>query len=247
MKNIFKISKTYIFYMNPSSFNLDHIAIIMDGNGRWAIDKGMDRLLGHKEGAKSAKKIIEVCSDLKIKYLTLYAFSTENWNRPQYEVDSLMSLLSSMLENEIKELERNNIVFSVVGRIEDLPTSVQKIISEAIDRTKNNTGLILSLALSYGGRQEIIDAINKIILSKKSEIIDEEIVKNNLYCPEIPDPDLIIRTAGEYRLSNFLLWQSAYAELFVSNKNWPDFKEKDLMKALKDFENRDRTFGKLTD
>ena len=233
--------------MNPSSFNLDHIAIIMDGNGRWAIDKGMDRLLGHKEGAKSAKKIIEVCSDLKIKYLTLYAFSTENWNRPQYEVDSLMSLLSSMLGNEIKELERNNIVFSVVGRIEDLPTSVQKIISEAIDRTKNNTGLILSLALSYGGRQEIIDAINKIILSKKSEIIDEEIVKNNLYCPEIPDPDLIIRTAGEYRLSNFLLWQSAYAELFVSDKNWPDFKEKDLMKALKDFENRDRTFGKLTD
>ena len=233
--------------MNPSSFNLDHIAIIMDGNGRWAIDKGMDRLLGHKEGAKSAKKIIEVCSDLKIKYLTLYAFSTENWNRPQYEVDSLMSLLSSMLENEIKELERNNIVFSVVGRVEDLPTSVQKIISEAIDRTKNNTGLILSLALSYGGRQEIIDAINKIILSKKSEIIDEEIVKNNLYCPEIPDPDLIIRTAGEYRLSNFLLWQSAYAELFVSDKNWPDFKEKDLMKALKDFENRDRTFGKLTD
>ncbi|MDC0152602.1 isoprenyl transferase [bacterium] len=233
--------------MNPSSFNLDHIAIIMDGNGRWAIDKGMDRLLGHKEGAKSAKKIIEVCSDLKIKYLTLYAFSTENWNRPQYEVDSLMSLLSSMLENEIKELERNNIVFSVVGRIEDLPTSLQKIISEAIDRTKNNTGLILSLALSYGGRQEIIDAINKIILSKKSEIIDEEIVKNNLYCPEIPDPDLIIRTAGEYRLSNFLLWQSAYAELFVSDKNWPDFKEKDLMKALKDFENRDRTFGKLTD
>lgn len=233
--------------MNPSSFNLDHIAIIMDGNGRWAIDKGMDRLLGHKEGAKSAKKIIEVCSDLKIKYLTLYAFSTENWNRPQYEVDSLMSLLSSMLENEIKELERNNIVFNVVGRIEDLPPSVQKIISEAIDRTKNNTGLILSLALSYGGRQEIIDAINKIILSKKSEIIDEEIVKNNLYCPEIPDPDLIIRTAGEYRLSNFLLWQSAYAELFVSDKNWPDFKEKDLMKALKDFENRDRTFGKLTD
>ena len=233
--------------MNPSSFNLDHIAIIMDGNGRWAIDKGMDRLLGHKEGAKSAKKIIEVCSDLKIKYLTLYAFSTENWNRPQYEVDSLMSLLSSMLENEIKELERNNIVFSVVGRIEDLPTSVQKIISEAIDRTKNNTGLILSLALSYGGRQEIIDAINKIILSKKSEIIDEEIVKNNLYCPEIPDPDLIIRTAGEYRLSNFLLWQSAYAELFISKKNWPDFEKEDLMEALKDFENRDRTFGKLTD
>ena len=233
--------------MSSSSFNLNHIAIIMDGNGRWAQDKGMDRIFGHKEGANSAKKIIEACSDLNINYLTLYAFSTENWNRPQFEVDSLMSLLSVMLKNEIKELERNNIVFNVVGRIEDLPKSVQNIISDVIDRTKYNTGLILSLALSYGGRQEIIDAVNKIIVSKKSEIIDEEIVKNNLYCPEIPDPDLIIRTAGEYRLSNFLLWQSAYAELFVSQKNWPDFKKKDLMEALKDFENRDRTFGKLTD
>ena len=233
--------------MSSSSFNLDHIAIIMDGNGRWAQDKGMDRIFGHKEGAKSAKNVIEACSDLNINYLTLYAFSTENWNRPQFEVDNLMSLLSSMLKNEIKELERNNIVFNVVGRVEDLPKSVQNIISDVIDRTKHNTGLILSLALSYGGRQEIIDAVNKIIVSKKSEIIDEEIVKNNLYCPEIPDPDLIIRTAGEYRLSNFLLWQSAYAELFVSKKNWPDFKKKDLMEALKNFENRDRTFGKLTD
>ena len=233
--------------MSSSSFNLDHIAIIMDGNGRWAQEKGMDRIFGHKEGAKSAKKVIEACSDLNINYLTLYAFSTENWNRPQFEVDSLMSLLGSMLKNEIKELERNNIVFNVVGRVEDLPKSVQNIISDVIDRTKHNTGLILSLALSYGGRQEIIDAVNKIIASKKSEIIDEENVKNNLYCPEIPDPDLIIRTAGEYRLSNFLLWQSAYSELFVSKKNWPDFKKKDLMEALKDFENRDRTFGKLTD
>ena len=233
--------------MTVNSLNLNHIAIIMDGNGRWAKDKGMDRIFGHKEGAKSAKKVIEACSDLNINYLTLYAFSTENWNRPQSEVDSLMSLLSLMLKNEIKELERNNIVFNVVGRVEDLPKSVQNIISDVIDRTKHNTGLVLSLALSYGGRQEIIDAVNKIIVSKKSEIIDEEIVKNNLYCPEIPDPDLIIRTAGEYRLSNFLLWQSAYSELFVSKKNWPDFKKKDLMEALKDFENRDRTFGKLTD
>ena len=233
--------------MTVNSLNLNHIAIIMDGNGRWAKDKGMDRIFGHKEGAKSAKRVIEACSDLNINYLTLYAFSTENWNRPQSEVDSLMSLLSLMLKNEIKELERNNIVFNVVGRVEDLPKSVQNIISDVIDRTKHNTGLVLSLALSYGGRQEIIDAVNKIIVSKKSEIINEEIVKNNLYCPEIPDPDLIIRTAGEYRLSNFLLWQSAYAELFVSKKNWPDFKKKDLMEALKDFENRDRTFGKLTD
>jgi len=226
--------------------NLNHLAIIMDGNGRWAKDQKLDRLSGHKEGAKSTKKIIQACSNLKIKYLTLYTFSTENWNRPQLEIDSLMALLSSMLNNEIQELERNNIVFNVVGRVEDLPKNIQNIIANTIERTKQNTGLVLSLALSYGGRQEIIDAIKKIGASKKSEIIDEEIVKNHLYCPEIPDPDLIIRTAGEYRLSNFLLWQSAYAEFYVSKKNWPDFQEEDLMQALKDFENRNRTFGKLT-
>mgnify|MGYP001808424234 FL=1 len=227
--------------------NLNHLAIIMDGNGRWAKDQKLDRLSGHKEGAKSTKKIIQACSNLKIKYLTLYTFSTENWNRPQLEIDSLMALLSSMLNNEIQELERNNIVFNVVGRVEDLPKNIQNIIANTIERTKQNTGLVLSLALSYGGRQEIIDAIKKIGASKKSEIIDEEIVKNHLYCPEIPDPDLIIRTAGEYRLSNFLLWQSAYAEFYVSKKNWPDFQEEDLIQALKDFENRNRTFGKLTD
>ena len=233
--------------MMLKSPNLNHLAIIMDGNGRWAKDQKLDRFSGHKEGANSAKKIIEVCSNLKIKYLTLYTFSTENWNRPQLEIDSLMALLSSMLNNEIQELERNNIVFNVVGRVEDLPKNIQNIIANTIERTKQNTGLVLSLALSYGGRQEIIDAIKKIGASKKSEIIDEEIVKNHLYCPEIPDPDLIIRTAGEYRLSNFLLWQSAYAEFYVSKKNWPDFKEEDLMRALKAFENRNRTFGELTD
>jgi undecaprenyl diphosphate synthase len=219
----------------------------MDGNGRWAKDKNLDRIVGHKEGAKSAKKIIETCSNLNIKYLTLYTFSTENWDRPQFEVDSLMALLSGMLNNEIKELERNNIVFRVVGRVEDLPKSVQKIVSNTVERTKNNTGLVLSLALSYGGRQEIIDAMNKILKNKESKIIDEEIVKNHLYFPEMPDPDLIIRTGGEFRLSNFLLWQSAYSEVYISKKNWPDFKEKDLMTALEDFNHRNRTFGKLTD
>ena len=233
--------------MNPSLASLNHLAIIMDGNGRWAKDKNLDRISGHKEGAKSAKKIIETCSNLKIKYLTLYTFSTENWDRPQFEVDSLMTLLSGMLNNEIKELEGNNIIFKIVGRIEDLPTSVQKIVSNTVERTQNNTGLVLSLALSYGGRQEIVDAMNKILESKKSKIIDEEIVKNHLYCPEIPDPDLIIRTGGEFRLSNFLLWQSAYSELYISKKNWPDFKEKDLIAALEDFNHRKRTFGKLTD
>ena len=233
--------------MTPSLASLNHLAIIMDGNGRWAKDKNLDRISGHKEGAKSAKKIIETCSNLKIKYLTLYTFSTENWDRPQFEVDSLMTLLSGMLNNEIKELEGNNIIFKIVGRIEDLPTSVQKIVSNTVERTQNNTGLVLSLALSYGGRQEIVDAMNKILESKKSKIIDEEIVKNHLYCPEIPDPDLIIRTGGEFRLSNFLLWQSAYSELYISKKNWPDFKEKDLIAALEDFNHRKRTFGKLTD
>jgi len=233
--------------MTQQAFNINHLAIIMDGNGRWATNQNLDRIAGHKKGAQSAKIIIEACSNLNIPYLTLYAFSRENWNRPIFEIDSLMSLLGGMLTNELKELERNNIVFQVVGRIEDLPRSVQKIVSNAIEKTKNNTGLILSLALSYGGRQEIIDAINKIIMSEKKEIIDEEIVKNHLYCPEIPDPDLIIRTAGEYRLSNFLLWQSAYSEIYISKKNWPDFTEKDLIEALQDFNKRNRTFGKLTD
>tara|TARA_B110000914_G_scaffold218221_1_gene225266 strand:- start:464 stop:1165 length:702 start_codon:yes stop_codon:yes gene_type:complete len=233
--------------MIPSLTNLKHLAIIMDGNGRWAKDKNLDRIFGHKEGARSAKKIIETCSNLNIKYLTLYAFSTENWDRPQFEVDSLMALLSRMLNNEIKELERNNIVFNVVGRVEDLPESVQKIVSDTVERTRSNTGLTLSLALSYGGRQEIIDAMNKILENKESKIIDEEIVKNHLYFPEMPDPDLIIRTGGEFRLSNFLLWQSAYSEVYISKKNWPDFKEKDLMTALEDFNHRNRTFGKLTD
>lgn len=233
--------------MTPALTNLKHLAIIMDGNGRWAKDKNLDRIVGHKEGAKSAKKIIETCSNLNIKYLTLYTFSTENWDRPQFEVDSLMALLSGMLNNEIKELQGNNIVFKVVGRVEDLPKSVQKIVSNTVERTKNNTGLVLSLALSYGGRQEIIDAMNKILKNKESKIIDEEIVKNHLYFPEMPDPDLIIRTGGEFRLSNFLLWQSAYSEMYISKKNWPDFKEKDLMTALEDFNHRNRTFGKLTD
>ena len=233
--------------MTPSLTNLKHLAIIMDGNGRWAKDKNLDRIVGHKEGAKSAKKIIETCTNLNIKYLTLYTFSTENWDRPQFEIDSLMALLSGMLNNEIKELQGNNIVFKVVGRVEDLPKSVQKIVSNTVERTKNNTGLVLSLALSYGGRQEIIDAMNKILKNKESKIIDEEIVKNHLYFPEMPDPDLIIRTGGEFRLSNFLLWQSAYSEMYISKKNWPDFKEKDLMTALEDFNHRNRTFGKLTD
>ena len=223
---------------------MNHLAIIMDGNGRWAINRKKPRVFGHKEGAQVAKKIINDCVNRKIPYLTLYTFSKENWSRPPKEVDTLMNLLSIMLESELDNMLRNNIRFNVVGKIEDLPRKTREFTLNSIEMTKNNTGLVLTLALSYGGRQEIIDAINSMINSRE-KIINEEILKNHLYCPELPDPDLIIRTAGEYRLSNFLLWQSAYAEIYTSSKNWPEFGEKDLEKALDEYERRNRTFGKV--
>ena len=223
---------------------MNHLAIIMDGNGRWAINRKKPRVFGHKEGAQVAKKIINDCVNRKIPYLTLYTFSKENWSRPPKEVDTLMNLLSTMLESELDNMLRNNIRFNVVGKIEDLPRKTREFTLNSIEMTKNNTGLVLTLALSYGGRQEIIDAINSMINSRE-KIINEEILKNHLYCPELPDPDLIIRTGGEYRLSNFLLWQSAYAEIYTSSKNWPEFGEKDLENALKEYEKRKRTFGKV--
>ena len=223
---------------------MNHLAIIMDGNGRWAINQKKPRVFGHKVGAQIAKKIINDCVTRKIPYLTLYTFSKENWSRPQKEVDTLMSLLSIMLESELQNMLRNNIRFNVVGKIEDLPRKTREFTLASIEKTKNNTGLVLTLALSYGGRQEIIDAVNSMINSGE-KIINEEILKNHLYCPELPDPDLIIRTGGEYRLSNFLLWQSAYAEIYTSSKNWPEFGEKDLENALKEYEKRKRTFGKV--
>ena len=223
---------------------MNHLAIIMDGNGRWAINRKKPRVFGHKEGAQVAKKIINDCVNRKIPYLTLYTFSKENWSRPPKEVDTLMNLLSIMLESELDNMLRNNIRFNVVGKIEDLPRKTREFTLNSIEMTKNNTGLVLTLALSYGGRQEIIDAINSMINSRE-KIINEEILKNHLYCPELPDPDLIIRTAGEYRLSNFLLWQSAYAEIYTSSKNWPEFGEEDLEKALDEYERRNRTFGKV--
>ena len=187
------------------------------------------------------KKLILI---LKTIYLTLYTFSKENWGRPSKEIDALMNLLSEMLEKEIENMLRNNIVFNVVGNIEDLPSSTKNFIYKAIDLTKNNNGMTLTLALSYSGRQEIIDAVKKIIKNDE-KIINEEILKNHLYCPEMPDPDLIIRTGGEYRLSNFLLWQSAYSELYISKKNWPDFEEEDIDLAILNFKKRVRKFGSL--
>ena len=228
--------------MKNSSIN--HLAIIMDGNGRWANQKNQQRVFGHEKGAQTAKKIIDDCVKRGIPHLTLYTFSKENWSRPKHEVDTLMILLSKMLKNETENMLRNNIRFNIVGKIGDLPLKTRDWVSSTIEKTKNNTGLVLTLALSYGGRQEIVDAVNSLIKSEV-KIINEEILKNHLYCPEMPDPDMIIRTGGEYRLSNFLLWQSAYAEIYICNKNWPDFDENELDKALKEYEDRNRTFGKV--
>tara|TARA_B100001173_G_scaffold91862_1_gene79329 strand:- start:3390 stop:4079 length:690 start_codon:yes stop_codon:yes gene_type:complete len=228
--------------MKNSSIN--HLAIIMDGNGRWANQKNKQRVFGHEKGAQTAKKIIDDCVKRGIPHLTLYTFSKENWSRPKHEVDTLMILLSKMLKNETENMLRNNIRFNIVGKIGDLPLKTRDWVSSTVEKTKNNTGLVLTLALSYGGRQEIVDAVNSLI-KREVKIINEEILKNHLYCPEMPDPDMIIRTGGEYRLSNFLLWQSAYAEIYVCRKNWPDFDENELDKALKEYDNRNRTFGKV--
>jgi len=221
-----------------------HIGIIMDGNGRWAKSQGMERISGHIQGVETVKTIVEYCVKLKIPYLTLYTFSKENWNRPRKEIDGLMSLLSSSLKSELEKLNRNNIVFQVVGKIEEMPSSLQGLIMDTINSTKDNTGLTLALALSYSGRQEIIDATNKILAAHKKNI-NENTFKNYLYSPNTPDPDLIIRTGGENRLSNFLLWQSAYSEIYISEKNWPEFEEDDLTSALNDFSNRTRKYGRV--
>jgi len=226
------------------NYLLNHLAIIMDGNGRWANQKNKQRVFGHEKGAQTAKKIINDCVKRGIPYLTLYTFSKENWSRPAKEVDALMILLSKMLKSEIENMMRNNIRFNIVGRLEELPKETRDWVLSTIEKTKNNNGLVLTLALNYGGRQEIVDAFNSLMKSEV-KIINEEILKNHLYCPEMPDPDMIIRTGGEYRLSNFLLWQSAYAEIYVCDKNWPDFDEDELDKVLKEYENRNRTFGRV--
>jgi len=227
-----------------SNSPIKHLGIIMDGNGRWAINKNQPRTFGHKEGAQTVKKIINDCVQKEIPFLTLYTFSSENWLRPKKEIDALMDLLIFMLDKEVDNMMRNNIIFNVVGRMEELPKKTREFVELTIDKTINNSGLHLTLALSYGGRQEIIDAINKI-LESDIKIIDEDILKNHLYCPELPDLDLIIRTGGESRLSNFLLWQSAYAEIYTSEKLWPEFDVPELEKAFKDFGNRQRKYGKV--
>jgi undecaprenyl diphosphate synthase len=228
-----------------------HIAIIMDGNGRWAQQRRLPRIEGHRAGAESVRQVVRACGELGISYLTLYAFSVENWNRPKAEVTALMRLLEFYLKREIPELDRNNVRLAAIGRIHELPQSAQRQLEKSIEALKNNTGLTLVLALSYGGRAELIDAMRAIareIKTGRLEVadIDEEIVSRHLYTQGIPDPDLLIRTSGEMRVSNFLLWQISYAEIYVTETLWPDFRKPQLLEALEDYSRRHRRFGRVT-
>ena len=222
----------------------DHIAIIMDGNGRWAKQKGFSRIEGHKKGVKAVKKIISYCSEIKLKYLTLFTFSEENWNRPKKEIIGLMNLLVKSLKDETNSLQKNNIKLSVIGDLKKIDLYTRKKINNAISLTKNNNGLILNLAISYGSRQEIVSAINQILKDKKNKITIDEF-SQYLFTKDIPNPDLLIRTGKENRISNFLLWQIPYTEIFFSKSYWPDFKENELAEILLDFGKRERRYGKI--
>jgi undecaprenyl diphosphate synthase len=229
-----------------------HVAIIMDGNGRWAKQQGLLRALGHESGTKSVKTTIEACAKLGIEFLTLYAFSTENWNRPKLEVETLMKLLIRSLKKELSTLQENNIKLNAIGNLEKLPKSAQKELQDVIYKTKNNTRLTLTLALSYGAREEIVNAVRNISNKVKNNIIsldsiDDSIINEHLYTQNLPDVDLLIRTSGEHRISNFLLWQIAYAELYFTEILWPDFKEQDLYEAIVSYQKRERRFGKTSE
>lgn len=220
-----------------------HIAVIMDGNGRWAQARGLPRLAGHKAGVDSVREIVKACSKLGIPHLTLYAFSTENWLRPKQEVSELMSLLSFALKRETLDLGKNNVRLRAIGRLDGLPPSVRDELARSAKRLEKNTGLELNLALNYGSRQEIVDAVNR--LSAEGKPITEESIGASLYTAPTPDPDLVIRTSGEMRVSNFLLWQIAYAELYVTQVQWPDFREDQLVEAIGEYQRRERRFGGL--
>jgi len=229
-----------------------HLAIIMDGNGRWAKQKGFLRAFGHENGTKSVRVTVEECAKLGIENLTLYAFSTENWNRPKLEVDTLMKLLVHSLKNELKTLQQNNIRLNSIGNLDKLPSSIQKELNEVIENTKNNSRMTLTLALSYGSREELLNVVKNISDKVKNNIIsidtiDESIINQHLYTHNLPDVDLLIRTSGEHRISNFLLWQIAYAELYFTDVLWPDFKENDLYEAIISYQKRERRFGKTSE
>jgi undecaprenyl diphosphate synthase len=228
-----------------------HVAVIMDGNGRWARQRGLPRVAGHRAARKSVRDTVEAAAQLGLNILTLYTFSRENWNRPDDEVNALMGFLKDTLREEIDDLKTNNVVLNAVGRIDELPKAVRAELENAIETLSENDGLILNLALSYSGRTEILDAVRKIVgLAEAGEIsegdIDETVFKKFLYAPKLPDPDLLIRTSGEVRLSNFLLWQIAYAEIWITPVLWPDFRRRHLYQAIESFQVRERRFGKVT-
>ena len=229
-----------------------HLAIIMDGNGRWAKKQGFLRTLGHESGTKSVKEIIKSCAKLGIENLTLYAFSTENWNRPKIEVDTLMKILVRSLKKELKTLQNNDIKLNTIGNLEKLPKSAQDELLDVIEKTKHNSRMTLTLALSYGSREEIVNAVRNISNKVKNNIIsidsiDDSIINEHLYTRNLPEVDLLIRTSGEHRISNFLLWQIAYAELYFTDILWPDFKEQDLYEAIISYQKRERRFGKTSE
>ena len=234
--------------LDPSTFPR-HIAVIMDGNGRWARRRHLPRVAGHRAGVKSVREIIEACCRLNLNALTLYAFSVENWKRPRSEVETLWDLLRHYLHRELPSLKRNNVRFQVIGRIDQLPENVQNDLDYAILETSANSGLLLNVALNYGGRAELVDAVNSL-LARSRQLdtplqVDEETISNELYTAGLPDPDLLIRTSGEMRISNFLLWQIAYAEILVTEQLWPDFRTVDLLHALLDYQKRERRYGGL--
>ena len=229
-----------------------HIAIIMDGNGRWAKQKGKLRVFGHSNGVASVKETVETAAEIGIKYLTLYAFSTENWNRPKYEINALMELLVSTIHKETATLTKNNIRLLAIGDLESLPPKCYKELKDAMEKTASNTHMTLILALSYSSRWEITEAVKKIatqINEKKlsPDDINEAIINQNLCTAGIPDPELLIRTSGELRISNFLMWQISYSELYFTEKLWPDFKKNDFLEAISDFQKRERRFGKTSE
>ncbi|MGM0470693.1 MAG: isoprenyl transferase [Bacillota bacterium] len=228
----------------------EHIAIIMDGNGRWAKEQGLARREGHREGVKRLKEIVEVSNQLGVDYLTVFAFSTENWNRPQSEINFLMKLFNQVFEHEVKQLDQSDIKVRVLGRDDKLPNSVQKKAAEVVELTATNQGLNLNIALNYGGRAEIVDAAKEVAAKVKQgslslEEITEDTFNRKLYTAGIPDPDLLIRPSGEERISNFLLWQLAYAEFYFTEIYWPDFEERDLLAAIAEYQTRERRFGRV--
>ncbi len=225
-----------------------HIAVIMDGNGRWAKKRGLVRLLGHREGYKTLRRVLLDCSELGIQYLTVYAFSSENWRRPQEEVSGLMALIEAAARDELRLMHQNNVRVRVAGRVSEVPQGLQNALHHGIETTRSNSGITFTLAINYGGRAEIVDAVKTLIKQGiDAEQVSEELISANLYNPDIPDPDLMVRTAGEMRWSNFLVWQSSYSELYVTEKSWPEFGTDQLLEGICQYQGRIRKFGAVVD